>query len=107
MAISYSNFSPSPLASLGRSDAITFEVNDTSDGRIALVVIMAKFSPTGQYEVVHDGAQFAVNYTSSVRNVLSNGFSYEVRRDDGWPASPEIKIAAVDSGGNLVEVTRS
>lgn len=92
--------SPAPNTVIQPSQAITFAVTDET--ALATVVVYASFAGTDACEVVHNGVGFCPNYsTGSVRTVIANGFSYQVRRFGGWPASPTITALPVDTSGNI------
>jgi hypothetical protein len=78
---------------------LQFDVTDDS-GAFRRVIVCAVLD--GVTEVVHDGSTFLGNYAggSCSRAAISGGFRFVVLRDGGWPASPTIRVFAIDQQGN-------
>lgn len=95
-----SNFSPVSGSTIGRTQAISFDVTDELE--LANVFVSAYFPDSGSWEVVHDGAQFAPFYASgSTRSAIAGGFHFSLVRSGGWPANVTVRVRPVDGGGNL------
>lgn len=92
------NLVPTPGDGLYASNPIQFDVTDP-DTMVALVVLVS--FPTGAYEVVHDGVEFAVSYAQSTRTPITDGFHFVLLRSGGWPASPSVSVVAVDAFGAI------
>ncbi len=95
-----SNLSPADGAALARTDTVTFDVTDAVGLRDVLV--MVEFPATGEYEVIHDGDNFAATYSSSTRTAITNGYRFVLTRENGWIGSPTFRVQAIDTSGNEV-----
>jgi len=93
-----SNILPAPGTQIYATTPITLDVtDDTGFGRIMLV---AQFS-NGDYDVIHDGDNFAPNYSgSSTLVALVSGSQFSVLKAGGWRANPTFRVFAFDSAGN-------
>jgi len=94
------NVSPADGAAITRQSTCSFDVTDETG--LTTILVLAEFSDTGAYEVVHDGANFSQRYRASTKVSISGGFTFTVTREGGWPASPTIRVQAVDTGGNEI-----
>lgn len=92
-----SNMVPASGTPIYPNTTIQFDVTDDS-GLFTAIIVMVSF-PDGSYEVIHDSAQFAPRYRTSTNNPITNGFTFVVRRNGGWPAAPTIKVVGVDAAG--------
>lgn len=91
--------SPAPYSAILPTTPIRVRVTDATGLR--RVMLLAEFAGSRIYEVVHDGTQFASLYRhGSVRQSISDGFQYELRRSGGWPGSPTLRVVAIDTAGN-------
>lgn len=79
---------------------VKFSVTDDA-GVFAAIVVYASFGGGRPTELVHDGTLFRHPYGSSVREVITNGFRYTIRRQGGWPTYPVFVAHAIDLGGNV------
>jgi hypothetical protein len=57
-------------------------------------------------DVIYDGFEFGEHFQSVIneRTVISGGYHFRIRRDDGWRTSPKIRPAVLDTAGNLGEL---
>ena len=94
---------PSNGSIIESESGVGFDVVD--DGDISSCVVWADVA--GHQEMVFDGDDFLVGYTSSTVNSLATGLSFDVRRDSGWTGSPTLRIVAVDYGGNVLSTSLS
>jgi len=93
------NFVPPNFSEITPEQLIQFDVTDNKIFRAIFVV--AGYASTGLYEIVHDGTNFSPFYQAgSTRSIIPNGFRYFVKRFNGWPSSPIIRVYAIDGGGN-------
>lgn len=96
-------FTPADGSEIRRFGTVSFNVTD--DG-LEHVVISAKFPAGREWETVHDGADFSPQYSAgSTRLPISGGYSYVLKRAEGWPSSPTIYVRAYDTPDNNVEIT--
>jgi hypothetical protein len=93
------NYDPAPGTQIGVADTLQFDVTDNK-GELTLTLVEAFFEDTGASEVVHDGEGFRPYYATSSRTVITNGYHFSLQRRGGWPASPTIRVYAVDEDGN-------
>lgn len=92
---------PSEGSTLAPTDPVQFDVIDESSLRATLVWVVDV--AVGDAEVAHDGDDFTDRYRAgSTRSAISGGWRYVLRRNGGWQGSAgiQIRIAAVDGGGN-------
>lgn len=87
------------MTDLARDDHVSFDVTD-ADG-FSVIFVVAGFASTGEVEVIYDGEDFAGRYSGSLQTTITDGFTFNVARTDGWHAAPIIAITAVDAFGNL------
>jgi hypothetical protein len=98
------NVTLAEASELESDSVIGFDVTD--DGTLALSFVWVRL-PSGDTEVVHDGAAFTDRYgAESTREAIAGGWRFRVRRVGGWPLTQggtlSIRIAASDAGGNVV-----
>lgn len=98
-----SDVSPAAGSALKKTDAVAFSVTDDT-GEFVVVAVYARFAVSRLYEVVHDGEAFGPRYGASTREAIAGGYRYTLRRTDGWPEAPRIRVKAFDRGGNPVEL---
>ena len=93
-------FSPSALATILRSDALTYHVTDETS--LGPVVIWAA-QGSDPVETVHDGTSFLAPYAAgSSRNSITGGYSYSIVRAGGWQRSAlTLTTKAIDGQGNV------
>lgn len=76
------------------NQALEFEVYDPFG--ICGSVVMVKYGTTA-YEVIHDGEEFASNYSvNSTRTAIPGGYAYSLRHNLGWPGDPCIQVFAIN-----------
>lgn len=93
------SISPSPGTDLAPQQALAFNAISPAGRALTAVVILMNYPNTGAYEVVHDGTNFAADYTGT-RSPITNGFAFTgVVRKGGWPSPPNIIPIVVDSSG--------
>lgn len=92
-----SNVTPAPGSQLLKNAPIGADVTD--DGDFSRVIVVVEFATLGTKEVVHDGDGFSANYSGSSRTAIANGWRYSVVRTGGWPASPTLRVFAIDADG--------
>lgn len=103
-----SNLDPAAGGTVRAQTVITFDVDDESG--LALVAILASWTnpATGASvcEVVHDGDNFRGAYLSdaNTRTTTATGYSFTVRRDGGWLASPTFEYLVIDADGSMGEL---
>lgn len=93
------NLSPTPGTVVGPSDPIAFRVTDAA-AALGRVFVSAAFAALQVEEVIHDGDDFRGPYTASTRIAVAGGWDFAVRRRGGWPASPSLRVHALDAAGN-------
>lgn len=97
-----SNLVPANGASIYPSSSLNFYVQDTPAGLFSAIVVHAKF-PSGRWDVVYDGANFAPDYSgSSSVSAISLGYSFSVRKTGGWTEAPSLQIIVVDDEGTPI-----
>jgi hypothetical protein len=96
--------SPSVGSSLGRQQAISFNVSDNV--AMAALVILVEYpqQPNGVIvkEVVWDGS-FEAGFRggANTSSIISGGYHFSILRDGGWPASSvTIRAVGADTSGN-------
>jgi hypothetical protein len=100
------NYDPTPGQTIGRYQALSFDVKDDRASFHAIFII-AVFTSLGDTEVVHDGTSFRARYTGSSRTPIEGGFRYTLRRTEGWPTQTNVTVPvkietfAIDTGGNI------
>lgn len=100
------NVTPALLSTITPSTEIAFDLTDNDT--LTMTVIMVRYSPTDNYQVIWDGTAFASDYdANSTRTPIAGGFRYSLRHDAGWPNSPTIRVAAVDRNANLATLNLS
>lgn len=92
--------SPAEGSTLLRTTPIVADVTD--NGVLRRVFIYAVFPGQLAWEVVHDGEAFGPTFTgpANTRTSITGGYQFNLLRDGGWPASPELRIIPIDAGGN-------
>jgi hypothetical protein len=94
------SYVPSPGTEIQTDDPLQFDVTDNL-AEFRRIIIEAFFQSTGQSEVVHDGDTFRPYYSGgSTRTIVQLGYRYVLNRLGGWPASPTIRVYAIDQDGN-------
>lgn len=83
-------------STIKQTSAIVVDITDNVG--IRLSVVTAQLGEL--HEVVWLLDCFAPWYSLSTRDVITDGYRYTIRRRGGWPASPTIRVEAVDRGGN-------
>jgi hypothetical protein len=91
--------SPAPGATIASSTALVVDVTD--GGGFRRIFVNVSFPAKGLDEVVHDGDAFSPLYArASTRETISGGYRFTLIRLAGWPASPTLKVHAIDTAGN-------
>jgi hypothetical protein len=104
---SVGSFDPAPGSTISRFQDLAFTVEESGFDpdlpyAFALIAVFVYYPGSGAYEVAHDGEAFAPGYASSTVQILSPGSTrITLRRVGGWPASPTVRVRAVDKSGNL------
>ena len=98
-APSISNRFPSATTPLGRNTPVGFTVTDV-DVDLFREFVTASFPGQAAEEVVYDGFNFASLYSTSSRTSVTEGFQFTLRRANGWPGPPTIRVFAIDRTGN-------
>lgn len=99
------NVSPAPGTPITTTTPLVFEVTDDSGTfrRIILAVAFSAGELAGVTEIAHDGDAFVGHYsTGCTRDPIAGGFRFTLLRAGGWPASPTLRVFAVDTAGNEV-----
>jgi hypothetical protein len=94
--------SPTPGNTIGLDDPLVVDVTDNLDA-LSRALLVAYIHDTGVQELVYDGEAFTARYIAqSVREVITNGFRFTLRRTGGWPnqTSVTVRVFAVDVVGN-------
>lgn len=72
------------------------------------VVISVEFPGAGRTEQVANNSELYPPYDASLRqpftDAFGTGFSYTIRRQNGWPDGPIIRVVAYDTAGGEVIV---
>lgn len=90
--------SPASGSSIGPTSVLVVDVTDA--GGLRRVVLSVTFSGLASAELVHDGDGFAPLYApASARVDIAGGYRFSLTRSGGWPASPTLKVIAVDVTG--------
>lgn len=100
------NVIPPAASDLGPTDEIGFDVTDDT-GIVGLFVYVV-YPDLGDWEVVHDGAQFSTRFVGmSTRTSILGGFRFTLKRSGGWKMAPgvarpnvAVRIRAIDAAGN-------
>jgi len=97
---------PIPGVQIRASQAITLTVTDDSGGfgNIQLRVAYPTSKVSRPTETIYGGDRlgaFEACYTSSEITAIANGYQFVLRRDGGWPATPEFTASPIDSSGNI------
>lgn len=114
-----SNFSPAPGTSLGRSQAIEFDV--TFSAPLVAIIVSVRYEETGATEVVYNREGFSNNFAplagvdtngdgivdtagflGSERQSIPGGYHFILRRRAGWPGSPKVLVEGADNTGSAV-----
>lgn len=91
--------SPEEGEPISPSTPIVLDVLD--DIGLRRSVLAVEFVALDRTELVHDGVDFASNYSGSTREVVSGGYRFTIRRSGvGWPEGPILHAIAVDQSGN-------
>ncbi len=85
---------------IAAGEAAVFDVTEESDAGIFVAFVWTILESTGDTEVIHDGTNFTARYSFSIRETITGGFRYTVRRVGGWPSNPRIRVKALDQAGN-------
>ena len=95
-----SGISPAAGTAITASTIISFDVLDDS-GIFRRVLLAANFPNAGVYEIIHDGDSFGPQYSSPENSIsaITGGYHFSVVRYDGWPASPLLRVFAIDREG--------
>lgn len=93
-----SGFSPDPSIAITTTTPVAFNVTDTTPFREIIILVKMAGVP---WEVAYDGSAFGPNYsTLSTKASITNGFTFRLRRDEGWAAAPVFAIHAIDTSGS-------
>lgn len=98
---------PPPSLPIGPYEDLSVFVRATPPA-LKRVVISAEFPGAGRTEQIANNATLSPPYDSSLRqpftDAFGTGFSYTIRRQNGWPDGPVIRVVAYDTAGNEVIV---
>lgn len=65
------------------------------------VMIWVKFASFPFTLVIHDGSSFRAPFDgSSTREVIANGYQFDVFYPGGWPSNIELEVKPYDFAGN-------
>lgn len=78
---------------------VSFKVTDVEEDLFRQFVT-ARFPGQSAEEVVYDGYSFTSLYSGSSRTSVSEGYQFTLRRANGWPGPPTIRVFAFDRTGN-------
>lgn len=81
---------------------VVFDVTEEGVEGFCELFVWVVFASDGSSEVIHDGDSFATRYVGlSARSTVTGGFRYTVRRSEGWPSSPRVRVKVIDTAGNV------
>lgn len=94
--------SPTPGTPIAATTPIVFEVVDDS-GAFRRVLVAVYDPTTGATVIVHDGDAFLGGFAlKSERTLIAGGFRFAIVPDNGWTASPTLRVFAIDRTGDEV-----
>ena len=91
------NVLPAAGGPLLPTDAVSFDVTDETG--LAAIIVAGYYPSDRTYDVIHDGTAFGFGY-SGTRTPITDGYHYTITRDAGWLEFPQVRITAIDTGGN-------
>jgi hypothetical protein len=97
--------SPTPGTRIASSATIVARVQDSGGVRAATVFVYYPSRPDLPWEVVYNSRGFEpTQYSTCTRVELSEDtdYRYNIRRNGGWPAPPELHFDPVDTSGNNI-----
>lgn len=95
------NISPAPGTAISRNTPLEIEVVDDQDLRN--IALWVSYPGDETVELVYDGGKFRGLYRElpNAVNPIAGGYRFKILRLGGWPNSPTLEYAVVDTGGNL------
>jgi hypothetical protein len=92
--------SPAVGTTISPTDALVIDVEDETSLQTVILMVRYPSPPNRPTEVIWDGTAFRFPFLESqiVQSPTANQFN--IRRTNGWQASPTIQVHAVDSSGN-------